>query len=173
MPLLKWSRPSTISGFIVPISVDSVKRRSGGTFSHVLKERRKVVHPAVADVNSATAIKLPAVVRWVVAARLHRFPRFVGASWGSSSILRAVSVLLGVGVPAPSNLRASLALSRVFARQRRPANGYLRSAVALDSPMFELGDMVRKAENGQTPKTSVCQIDWSHMMIISYEIGGV
>jgi hypothetical protein len=173
MPLLKWSRPSTISGFIMPISVDSVKRRSDGTFPHVLEERREVVHPTVADVNSATAIELPAIVRRVVAARFHGLPRFVGRGWSSTAILRAVTVLFGVGISAASKFRTPFALGRILARQRRSAHGDLAPAVAANGPVLELGDMMRKSKDSQTPEASAREVDWSHMMIISYETGAV
>ena len=129
--------------------------------------------PTQADLNALSAVVIPAGICWGVASRHHRFPRFVGRSWRFTSILRAMPMLSCVGVSAQFKLRASLALGRIFTCQGRPAHGRLGTAVATDSPVFVLGDMVRKAENSHTPKASARKIDWSHMMIISYETGAV
>ena len=84
-----------------------------------------------------------------------------------------MTVLSRMGVPATSKFRTPLALGRVFARQGRSAHGDLRAAVATNGPVLVLGDMVRKSKDSQTPEASAREVDWSHMMIISYETGAV
>ena len=170
--LVRHSSPFTVAGFVVSKVILTMERHPSGTLPHIGKEGFKVV-PAEANLDPFPAVMLPAGVIRVVAARHHRFPRLVGGRRFLDAVLRSMSVLSSVDIPAKSKRRASLAFGRILARQGRSTHGDLRAAVATNSPVFVLSDVVGKSENCQVSEASASEIDCPHMMIISYGTGGV
>ncbi len=76
--LLKTSRPSAISRFIVPVIVDTVNRMlPAWALTHVSKKARKFF-PLRAVVNAATAVVNPFMVFRVAASGFHIAPAVVG-----------------------------------------------------------------------------------------------
>jgi len=166
---MRWFSPFAITGFVVLVNVNAVKRRPRRALTHIGEEGFKVV-PTLADLDSLFAVPLPACVGRINAARFHRFPRLIDGGWA-----RAVSVPSRAGVPPHSKFRTPLALGRVFACQRRSAHGDFAAAVATHMPVPIVQDVVGKSENSQPSKAAASEIDGSghgyqtSMIIISRE----
>lgn len=71
-------RPTTISGFVVPFTSDSIQRQTCGNFAHVGEEILERRHPSLANGNPARPVEAKFLGLWVVAALLHPAPAIVG-----------------------------------------------------------------------------------------------
>ena len=70
-----WRSPLTVSGFVIPIAVETVNRHPFGTFSHIGKEISEDM-PTFADFNSLAAVVLPTVIGEPVATFHHCAPTY-------------------------------------------------------------------------------------------------
>ena len=80
------SRPSAVARFVMPVVVDSIKRKSWRAATHVCQERAEIVSPAFADGDSTGAVILVGGILRIRAASFHVAPaRILGGIGGSVS----------------------------------------------------------------------------------------
>lgn len=77
--LFGCSRPSTVSGFIVPVAVNSVDGHSIESRSHVGQKRLERFPPSTADTNASTSVVMIPNMLWIFASRYDSTPALI--SW--------------------------------------------------------------------------------------------
>lgn len=119
-------RPSTISGFVVAVGVDSVDGVfQGWSRPHIGQEVLERVAPSLTDGDAATSISGIGAVRWVEAPSLHASPRSMFR--GVAASMRRVDRQNYLAVKAPATL--SPAASEIAA-----VNGRFSAAIAPARP---------------------------------------
>jgi hypothetical protein len=84
--------PAAVSGFIIAVVVDAVKRMLiTGSRSHVSEEGAKIVLPSITDGNAPAAVMFKGFVVFVSASRFHLGPR---------SIFRAIQGAIAIAIAA-------------------------------------------------------------------------
>ena len=73
--LLAFGRPSTVTGFVVPVVVNAVKGMAGARFKpHVFQESFEVVKPSWAHPDASPAVIRPRLISWACATSNHVRP---------------------------------------------------------------------------------------------------
>ena len=141
--LFRWRCPSAIVWRVVAVRINSVYgvlRR--GLFPHISQERWKVIHPAVAHLDSTPTPPREAFVRRTVAARFHREPGFVFGCGLPPSLAAVLYRFLGANpnefgvathVRSPITGKAAARFCAAL-REVRARHQHLRPAVAPAMP---------------------------------------
>ena len=137
--LLKRSGPAAVAGFVVPIDVNAIQRRSCWSRTHVSEECRKVVLPLLMHADASRAVRGVLRVVGIVATRLGVVPcpEFRGRPplYRMAMLQRPLAQLFGFQAAAtcrsPGPDRVSNALEISPARARKQPDG---SATFVGSP---------------------------------------
>lgn len=145
--LLGAGRPSHVSGLVVAVIVDAVKRvRAAGAFSNVGKKRLEVVAPFVAKANAATAVVGVGMMLRKFAAGLGVIPRLV--FWRLRASVRARSVASGFAPKAAAALGMAILEHGAVSRLGR-------AAIALTKParVVVVRPVERTLNHNQSPES--------------------
>jgi len=157
--LLMVGRPAAIVGRVVAIVVNAIQRHPFWSFTHIGEEVTKTVQPlpSLADLNAASAIRLPELVFGVRASRSHPAP-----------CLKHSGTPADLGVSVPGVARALPFFHEAAARLYRPGpemashNDFLVAAVAVAKPARSSSNSVGYLNSNEPTKPSVGYVDQFH-----------
>jgi len=155
--LLRPRRPAAVTGFVVAVIVDTVKREAGRFLAHVSEKVFKAVTPAVAHFDAAPAVVFKLLNFRIIAARFHLRPRAVcGAPAAGCVAVGEISLAGYIAQQTPAR-------SRISAAQVTGADGNLDTACATAAPVNyadarRASVTMRNTENGQSIKLPTCDV---------------
>lgn len=158
LSLLAACRPATISGRVVAIVINALKRMQwSGTAPHISKEVLEEL-PALADLDPPPTVAGISRGVWVETALSHRTPRAILQGYRSTEMGFAVALHPGATVPTSPRL-ASTEIESLWAGQT--------PAIALAKPNPLVASVARVTKNKELPETFPEQIMPLHGRMIA------